>query len=144
MKETNFKTIRLSLETIDDARLKGTGGKVSTEDIRRAVFLLKEQGFTKNEIGVYLMYGLPGQNLDEVMEGIEFLKSLKININLTEYSPVKGTRSWDELASRGVIDERLDPLLINNTVFSFLYSGYNNVQLSDIKSDVKKYNARIE
>ena len=144
MKETNFKTIRLSLETIDDARLKGTGDKVSIEDVKRAVLLLKKQGFTKKELGVYLMYGLPGQSLEEVMKGIEFLKSLKVNINLTEYSPIKGTRSWADLVSRGVIDEGLDPLLTNNTVFPLLYSGYNKSQLDDMKLDIKKYNARIE
>lgn len=142
MKEAGFKTIRLSLETVNDDRLKQTGAKVNADDIRKAVFFLKEQGFNKNDIGIYLMYGLPGQELDEVKEGVEFLKSLNVNIHLTEFSPIKGTRNWDELVNKGVIDDNLDPLLTNNTVFSFLYSGYNNKELFNIKSDVKKYNAR--
>jgi len=75
MKKAGFKTIRLSLETIDPQRQVNTGGKVKNEDLQQAVSYLKQNGFTKENIGVYLMYGLPGQELQEVKEGIEFLKS---------------------------------------------------------------------
>lgn len=144
MKRANFSSIRLSMETINNNRLKETGAKVTVEDVRKAIVLLKKQGFTKNEIGVYIMYGLPNQKLQEVKEGIEFLKSLNVKIHLTEYSPVKGTRNWDELVSKGIIDSNIDPLLTNNTIFSLLYSGYNNEELNIIKSDLKKYNLRTE
>jgi radical SAM superfamily enzyme YgiQ (UPF0313 family) len=140
MKEANFKTIRLSLETVDLKRQKQTGDKVSNEDLERAIKNLKQHGFTKDEIGVYLMYGLPGQDLEEVKEGIGFLKSLDVRINLTEFSPIKGTAAWDELVKNGVITDSLDPLLTNNSVFSYLYSGYNSEDLKRIKLDVKKYN----
>ena len=36
------------------------------------------------------MYGLPGQEFDEIREGVEFLKSLDVKINLTEFSPGPG------------------------------------------------------
>jgi radical SAM superfamily enzyme YgiQ (UPF0313 family) len=77
MKKAGFKTIRLSLETIDPQRQVNTGGKVKNEDLQQAVSYLKQNGFTKENIGVYLMYGLPGQELQEVKEGIECLKSLE-------------------------------------------------------------------
>ena len=66
MKNSGFKTLRLSLETVDEQRQKETGGKVSNEDLINAINALKRYGFTKNDIGVYLMYGLLGQSLEEV------------------------------------------------------------------------------
>jgi len=141
MKATTFTSIRLSLETVNDERQKDTGGKVNNEDVERALELLTQRGFAKKDIGVYLMYGLPGQDLEEVKEGIRFLKRLGVRINLTEFSPIKGTQSWNELLDRGIICEDLDPLLTNNTVFSYLYSDYDPKEVDDIRRDVKKYNS---
>ncbi len=140
MKKSGFKTIRLSLETVDADRQNNTGGKVSNEDLKKAVMYLKKHGFTKEEIGVYLMYGLPGQELEEVKAGMEFLKNLGVRINLTEFSPVKGTAAWDELVRQNIIDNDLDPVLTNNTVFPYLYSGYNREELKKIRLDIKEYN----
>ena len=142
MKAANFRTVRLSLETINDRRQSDTGGKVSDEDLKRAVGCLKGEGFTKKEIGVYLMYGLPGQPLEEVREGVEFLKALDVRISLAEFSAIRGTKSWEELVRRGVIEDDLDPLLTNNTVFSYLYSGYGPQDVGRTKLDVKEYNSR--
>lgn len=140
MKKANFKTIRLGLETVDPDIQRNTGGKVTNYDLKMAIHYLKKAGFTKNEIGVYLMYGLPGHGLDIIREGIEFLKSLNVQIKLTEFSPIKGTRIWDELINRGVIKDEIDPLLTNNTVFPYLYANYQKDELEKIKLDVKEYN----
>lgn len=141
MKESGFTTIRLSLETVDDERNAVTGGKVTAELLRAAVEMLKKQCLEKRGIGVYLMYGLPGQGLDEVRDGIKFLKNLDVRIHLTEFSPVPGTRCWEELIQKNVINDDIDPLLTNNTVFSYLFSGYAPSELEELKLDVKNYNA---
>jgi radical SAM superfamily enzyme YgiQ (UPF0313 family) len=141
MKKAGFVTLRLSLETVNNERQKSTGRKVNSEDIINAISYLKKYGFTKKHIGVYLMYGLPGQDLSEVKSGIDFIKSIGARINLTEFSPIPGTRCWDELVGKGVISENLDPLLTNNTVFSYLFSGYDHEEIKTIKLDVKEYNS---
>lgn len=141
MHQTGFKTLRLSLETVDHSRQRQTG-KVSSDDLVRAVHNLKRHGFSKENIGVYLMYGLPGQELDEVKDGIRFLKGLNVRINLTEFSPIPGTESWNELLVKGIITDDIDPLLTNNSVFSYLFSGYNHNELKRLKDDVNKYNAQ--
>jgi radical SAM superfamily enzyme YgiQ (UPF0313 family) len=142
MRQSGFTTIRLSLEIINDVRQMNSGGKVLSEDVERAVLALWKVGFTKKDVGVYIMYGLPGQELNEVMESIEFLKGLGARINLTELAPIKGTQSWDELKRRGVITEDLDPLLTNNSIFPFLFSGYNTEEVEEMKLDVKGYNRK--
>jgi radical SAM superfamily enzyme YgiQ (UPF0313 family) len=124
-------------------RQADTGGKVTTDDFSRAVGILKKHGFSKKEIAAYLMYGLPGQEIKEVREGVMFLKTLGIRINLTEFSPIRGTQCWMELRDKGTIPDNLDPLLTNNSVFSYLYSGYDFTEIDRLKLDVKKYNSEI-
>jgi hypothetical protein len=87
------------------------------------------------------LYGLPGQGIDEVRDGIKFLKNLDVRINLNEFSPVPGTQCWKELKERNIINDQLDPLLTNNSVFSYLFSGYDPSELEELKLDVKNYNA---
>lgn len=141
MKRVNFRTIRLSLETVNPVRQSESGGKVNNEDVVRAVSNLKRAGFSRNEIGVYLMYGLPDQTIEEVIDGIEFLKGLGVRINLTEFSPIRGTQTWNDLINNGVIRDDIDPLLTNNTVFSLLYSNLNHDDIQRIKIDVNMYNS---
>lgn len=140
MKQSGFRMVRLSLETVDRKRQIEIGRKVTSDDLIMAVKTLKKHGFIKDEVGVYLMYGLPGQTLAEVHEGIEFLKSLDVRINLTEFSPIPGTGSWNDLIRSGTINRDLDPLLTNNTVYPYLFSGYDPDDVMKIKLDVKKHN----
>ncbi len=141
LKESGFTTLRVSLETVDTNRQTETGGKITSGTFRESIKSLKAAGFTKENIGVYLMYGLPGQELAEVIEGINFLKGLDVRINLTEFSPIPGTKCWNDLIDRGIIDENIDPLLTNNSVFSSLYEGYDWKELDVLKNSVKKYNS---
>jgi radical SAM superfamily enzyme YgiQ (UPF0313 family) len=140
MKKAGFKTIRVSLETISPDLQEKTGGKVKTDEFSKSIELLKKAGFTKKEIGVYLMFGLPGQGLKEVIEGVNFLKSLSVRIHLTEYSPIPGTPLYNEAVSQGLIPEDIDPLLTNNSVYYYLFSGYDIKELESLKLEVKKYN----
>jgi radical SAM superfamily enzyme YgiQ (UPF0313 family) len=140
MKEAGFTTLRLSFETADRARQESTGGKVCTEDLVRSVRLLQNRGFTKDQIGVYLLYGLPGQGLDEVEESIALLQGLNVRIHLAELSPIRGTACWNDLVRSGTIPDDLDPILTNNTVFSFLYAGYDQARVNRMKIRVKDYN----
>jgi len=141
MKRSGFTTIRLGFETVNSRRQKETGGKVSHDSFRSAVRNLQKRGFEKVNIGTYLMYGLPGQELAEVREGIAFLKDLGVGINLTEFSPLPGTACWDELLKMGIISGSPDPLLTNNTVYSYLLNGYDPHDINIIKQDVKIYNS---
>jgi radical SAM superfamily enzyme YgiQ (UPF0313 family) len=141
MKRSGFTTLRLGLETVNSERQSRTGGKITSDIFKSAVKNLKRHGFSKEHIGVYLMYGFPGQGLEEVREGVEFLKDLEVRINLTEFSPIPGTLCWQELKSMGIISDNIDPLLTNNSVFSFLFSGYEFDEIEKLKLEVKEHNS---
>ncbi|RMG73673.1 MAG: radical SAM protein [Nitrospirae bacterium] len=140
MKRAGFVTLRLSLETVNPLRQASTGGKVYNDEFAQSVNILKGAGFRKEHIGVYLMYGLPGQELKEVKEGVEFLMGLQVRVHLAEFSPIPGTGCWEELVKKGVLTEDLDPLLTNNTVFSLLFCDYSLSELRMLKSQVSEYN----
>jgi len=141
MNKSGFKMVRLTLETVSSSRQTWTGGEVTTRDLVNAVATLKKHGFTKKEIGVYLMCGLPGQTFEEVREGVEFLKLLGVRIFLAEFSPIPGTSCWNELLKSGIITDDIDPLLTNNTVFPYLFSGYREDEMKKLKLEVKDYNS---
>jgi len=143
MKQTGFKTIRLSLETVNPERQKTTGGKVTSWEVERAIRYLKKASIQPQDIGIYLMYGLPGQSLQEVWESVRFVMSLKVRVHLAEYSPVPGTVEWENLIKQGVISREIDPILTNNTVFPLLFSGYTEQQIRQLKDEVLKYNRTI-
>jgi len=141
MRLSGFKTVRLGLETSDERIQKETGGKVTNEEFIRAVKILGNEGFSKKEIGVYLMYGLPDQEHGSVREGIRFLKELDVKIHLTEFSPIPGTKYWERLRGKGILNEHTDPLVTNNTVFSCLFWENNNTDdMNKLKLDVREYN----
>ncbi|MGE5239068.1 MAG: B12-binding domain-containing radical SAM protein [Chloroflexota bacterium] len=142
MQAANFTTIRLSLETVDMAHQQSIGDKVTIEDVERAVAVLRRCGFSRRSIGIYLMYGLPGQKIGEVREGIEFLDALDVRINLVEFSPIRGTEAWRKLVDSGTIPDDLDPLLTNNTVFHYLHSAFDPAELEALKLRVKELNSR--
>ncbi len=132
MKEANFKTIRLSLETVSPIRQELTGGKVNNEELKEAVFNLLGAGVDRDSIGVYLLIGLIDQDIEEIRESIMFVKSLGIRAYLAEFSPIPNTLEWQKLIEKGVIDENLDPIYTNNTVFFRLFSKITEAEWNEL------------
>ncbi len=91
MFNAGFKTIRFGFETSDSLRQSITGGKVYNEELEEAVRHLRHAGYRNNDIGVYLLCGLPGQSADEVIESIRFVQSCGARPIIAEYSPIPGT-----------------------------------------------------
>ncbi len=136
MFKSGFKTIRVSLESSDPARQKETGGKVYNEDLIRAIENLCYAGYSPKDIGVYVMYGLPGQTVSEVLKSMEFVNSLGAKIYLTEYSPIPGTKDWENCKIKGK-----DPLLQNNTVYP--YFELRPEEIEYLKQKRKELNSKL-
>jgi len=118
MYRTNFKTIYLSLETTNPEVQKTTGNKVTTEEFLKAVKILFKTGFLPDQIHVYLLYGMPGQGIEEIIDGIKLCRSLNIHPHLCEFSPIPYTEEFKKTG----FDENTDPLYHNNLFFTWHYS----------------------
>lgn len=115
--QSNFRTIRLSLETANEQRQKETGGKVSRVEFLEAVKNLKTAGYKAAELEVYLMVGLPNQTPEEVVESMLYVHQTGAMIKLVEYSPVPGTQDWTRILPSLSEEEREEPLFQNNSIY---------------------------
>lgn len=97
MRQANFRTIRLSLETASPLWQEKTGGKVDEEAFERAVRYFREAGFANNELEVYLLFGWPGSTEEELRASVEYVKSLELVPRLALYAPIPRTRFYEEL-----------------------------------------------
>jgi len=111
-----FKTIRLGLETSDMTMHQNLDRKLAEGDFERAVHWLHMAGFSKEQIGAYILAGLPGQSPGSVKESIEFVNRVGAMPYLAEYSPIPHTPLWKKAVASSQYDLALEPLFQNNTL----------------------------
>ena len=116
LKRANFATLRLGVETtaLGDARLDA---KLQAGELEAALAYLQEAGFAAEEIGVYLLIGLPDQAETEVAASIRRVKELGATPVLAQYSPIPGTALWPRALATSRYDLTIDPLFQNNSLF---------------------------
>jgi len=115
MYKANFKTMYLSLETTNPEVQKRTGGKVSTDEFINAVKVLKQAAFPANAIHTYILFGMPGQEHEEIIDSIKLCHKLKVHAHLCEFSPIPHTKEYDKTG----FDENTDPLYHNNLFYTW-------------------------
>jgi len=116
MKRSGFQTIRLGLETTDEKRQRVTGGKVTNDEIGAAITALRRAGYQQNDIGVYILCGLPGQTVSEVEHAVRLVLREGGRPFLAEYSPIPHTPLWEEALAVSPFDLENEPLYHNNTL----------------------------
>ena len=116
MKKAGFETIRIGLESSSDDFHSRTGGKINIELFHHAIENLKDVGFVRDQIGVYLLVGVPGQTAEQIEEDVDRVLAAGALPKLAEYSPIPGTRIWEEAlrVARYAIDS--EPLFQNCTL----------------------------
>ena len=130
-----FKTLRFGLEIFD----KSIQQKADKDMVIRGVENLKKAGFSKKEIGFYVLL-LPGVENKKVENTIDFLKQLDVNIHINVYSPVPGTPDYRKLSQKypEIIEE---PLLHNDSVFYRKYQIFSESWVNDLKREIRRYNS---
>jgi radical SAM superfamily enzyme YgiQ (UPF0313 family) len=128
-----FKTIRFGFETASVLRQADTGGKITNDETENAVACLLKAGYRAEDIGMYILCGLPGQSASEVRESIDFVKSCGGKPIITEFSPIPGTTLWQEAVRVSPYDIENEPLYHNNTLLpcrrrDFTYDIYRELK----------------
>jgi radical SAM superfamily enzyme YgiQ (UPF0313 family) len=113
----HFHTIRLSLEGIDEYTGAVSGGKTGKTEYEYTVKALKNAGYPDERLETYILVGLPGQNVDDILRSIDYVKSLGGRPKITEFSPIPGTKMY-EIAQNDCPELANEPLLHNNTVYA--------------------------
>jgi radical SAM superfamily enzyme YgiQ (UPF0313 family) len=112
------------------------GKKYSTGEFERAVNQFKKAGFTTNQIGAYILMGLPGQTYDQVAETVTYVGKAGAMPYLSEYSPIPHTQMWKEAVEVSRFDLRDEPLFHNNTIFP-CWNGESLEKVSTLKNMVQ-------
>jgi len=132
-----FKTIRLGFETSDEATQVKTGGKVDNEEFRQAIKYLKRAGYSGEEMGVYIMIGLPGQRVGEVEESIAYVKETGARPMLVEYSPIPHTTLFEKAKRMSKFDLENEPLFHNNSILPCQWEGFTMTDYKRLKEKLK-------
>lgn len=122
LQSTGFKTIRLSLESIDPDIASASSGKVARGEYAAAVKNLCAAGYSRDDCETYILLGLPNQSIESVKDTINFVREAGGKPKLAEFSPIPGTPSFDE-AVKKLPELKTEPLLQNNSVYSSWISG---------------------
>ncbi|MBC8498905.1 MAG: radical SAM protein [Candidatus Atribacteria bacterium] len=139
MHQAGVETIRLGFETIDSRVQLETGGKVTNLEFKKAVNCLLEAGFKSSQIGAYLLIGIPGQNIQEIVDSIHFVIDCGAHPHLAKFSAIPGTKVWDVAKSYFNLEEEVDPLFHNDALLPYLSPEITDKAYHQIKS-ITKYN----
>ena len=136
--ESDFKTIRLSLESIDPEIARESSGKVALGEYAAAVKNLRAAGYAPEDCETYILAGLPGQDIQSVKDTINFVWDNGGVPKLAEFSPIPGTPFF-EAAAQKLPALRSEPLLQNNSVYcSYFSHDITPAELQELKDMTKR------
>jgi radical SAM superfamily enzyme YgiQ (UPF0313 family) len=139
MKESNFMTLRFGYESGNPRHSGETGNKAQIKKLAEAVFLCKAAGFTKKEIGVYMMGGLRDQSPSELMDEMAQVGELGVKVKPVFLSPVPRTPLFEYYAGQ-FPRLRDDPLWQNDSFFITNIEGWDWEVLEEIRRRARELN----
>ncbi|MDY0312501.1 MAG: radical SAM protein [Desulfobacterales bacterium] len=134
MRRAGMVTIRLGLETTDFAHRGNLDAKVSAGQFQHAVACLQRAGFTGDQIGAYLLAGLPDQPLEAVEAAIATVRATGATPIPAHYSPIAGTRLWPAAKRAARYDLESDPVFANNAIWPCRPEGFSWNWLTRLKN----------
>ncbi len=134
-----FKTIRLGLESSSpEFQQEHSSAKVTNRGFRQAVRRLRDAGFSSDELGAYVLYGVPGQSDEAILNTLQQVHAAGIRSYLATYSPVPGTPDF-AIAARENPAILAEPLLQNKHLCCYRDpEGYRK-----IKETANRFNRRL-
>jgi hypothetical protein len=139
MKECGFVTLRFGYESGNIRYRNETSSKAGKKELAEKIRLITSAGFNVKDIGVYVMGGLPGQKVQDVLEEIDFIASLHVKVKPVFLSPVPGTPLFEHYA-RTFPQLNHDPLFHNDLFFITLLPGWSSAAVEEIKSATRRLN----
>lgn len=110
-----FKTLRLGLETAGSRH--DMDYKVTHQEFLAAVASLKAAGFQREQIGAYLLTGLPGQRWEDVVKSVEVVRQSGAVPIPAYFTPIPHTKLWPQAVASSRYDLEADPIFTNNAIF---------------------------
>ena len=116
MYQAGFITLRLGLETAEFDHRQPLDDKVCKDEFYRAINFLVEAGFNKDQVGAYLLVGLPKQDLSRIEHSIQAVIDSGISAIPAYYTPMPHTALWPKAVASSRYDLTADPIFTNNAI----------------------------
>jgi len=111
---------------------------VDNQEFRQAIKHLKRVGYLGEEIGVYIMIGLPEHRVGEIEESIAFVKEAGAKPMLVEYSPIPYTPLFEKAKRMSKFDLENEPLYHNNSILPCQWDGFTIADYKRLKEDLRR------
>ncbi len=131
-KEIGINRVSLGLQTLDNRLLQSIGRIHSAEDFYKSFKLLRSNGF--NNINVDLMFGLPGQSMEDLINTINKVVSMNVeHISLYSLIIEEGTSiyRWYKKGILQLPDEDVERLMYHKAIDIFDSNGYEQYEISN-------------
>jgi radical SAM superfamily enzyme YgiQ (UPF0313 family) len=121
--QAGLTTVRLGLETSQfqsrpDRKLTRREWDSGVDNLLRA-------GFPPENVGAYILFGLPGQEEEEIRRAVAFAKSYGIRPHLAHYSPIPGTEIFPRAERASPYPLQEDPLYQNRAIWPCYPGGFS-------------------
>ena len=136
MAAAGFQTLRLGLETAAGDR-PDFDHKVTRKEFLSAVACLKSAGFRGDQVGAYLLTGLPDQSWDSVEASVETVRKAGITPVPAHFTPIPHTALWPAAMASSRYDLESDPVFTNNAIFPCQKSPFSWEPLIRLKNLIK-------
>jgi hypothetical protein len=124
MVRAGFKSFYLGFESHSRKWQQGTGGKVYSDELGRAVDHLASAGAEPSQITAYQIVGHPNSDVQELEASMRFVRQLGVRGTLADFSPIPGTADGEACRRWVDMDE---PLMHNKTAFPIIRLGFDEV-----------------
>jgi radical SAM superfamily enzyme YgiQ (UPF0313 family) len=116
MHASGFESIRLGVETAAFEERGHLDKKITKGEFLTCIQAFKDVGFHDNQIGAYILVGLPGQSISDVVDTIMAVKSSGVLPIMAYYTPIPHTALWEEAVASSRYDLASDPIFTNNAI----------------------------
>jgi len=135
LRQAGLHTVRLGLETTDFDNRNDV--KLTREEWESGARALLEAGFDLDDIGVYILFGLPGQDLDNVRQAIDHVRSFGFRPHLAHYTPIPGSPMFGQACQASPYPLADEPLFQNNSIWPCVPGGFT-------WNDARKWKLRLQ
>lgn len=123
LKQAGLHTVRLGLETTDFDHRNDV--KLTREEWETGARNLLDAGFDLDDIGVYILFGLPGQDLDNVRQAVDHVRAFGFRPHLAHYTPIPGSPMFEQACQASPYPLADEPLFQNNSIWPCVPGGFN-------------------
>lgn len=127
-----FNRISMGIQTFHEPTLQLIGRRHTAQEAIEAVHQCQQQGFTN--ISIDLIYGLPGETLEQWKEDLLMAFSLKVqHISAYHLTYEQGTRLWQMLQRKEIceVDEDTSVELFRILCEEMQKAGYEHYEISN-------------